>query len=525
MPSQIDTRSVASGRWLVAPALLVVLAGIVAQFFYLPNDDATWLMVVVRRLALGGTLYSADLVEINPPLIVWLTALAVNAGELLHVESVTAWRLLVGAQALCSIWLSAALLPRLVAGDVDLRPHFLTFLAWVYACMPGYDYGQREHFIVLWMTPYLLLASQRAVGMAAPRGHEIIAGVLVGATLCLKPHYAIAIGLVELGVALERRTLRAILDTTTLVAASCFAAYALVLTWRYPAYFSFATPLALRYYPAYGALQVRWVHLAYLLAGLAAAALTRSPALTAASCRLFVLAATGAFVAFVLQRKGWPYHFMPAKTFFGLAVVISLASGVTSWIGRRREAGSPAVIGPSLAVASVAVAVALAGAWSVREVQHFYATRNARVVQNVAQYLAAVDLGGAPRRFAAFSLSLFPAFPVNELIRGEWSSRFSCMWILPGIVDAERAGEAPPLSGGAAGREYLEGAVCEDFERWRPELVLVETSRQMSVLSELLKSERFRAIWSEYQVVGDVEYFRVFQRVRTAAPADVPSSR
>lgn len=500
---------------MAALAFGVALVGVALQFFLLPNDDATWLIAVVRRLSAGGSLYSKDLVEINPPLIIWMTAVAMRVGEFIHVDSVTAWRLFVGAQVLVSTGLSARLLPASLASPVDLRPYLLVFLAWVYACLPAYNYGQREHFIVLWLTPYILAAAQRALDRSRPPSHEMIAGLLLGATLCLKPHYLLAALLVEGGVLLSRRSLRAIIGPTALTAAATLLLYAVVLVWRYPALFTFAAPLARHYYPAYGVLQIRAVHVWYLGTALAAALLTRRPAPAAVTCRLFVLAGTGAFLAFVLQGKGWPYHFLPAKSFFGAAIVVALLSGLSAIVERWPTVTLTLRRRPGVAAIGAVLVAGVATLSSVHDVQNFYQTRNARVVQNVAQYLNAIDLGGAPRRFAALSPSLFPAFPVNELIRGEWSSRFSCMWLLSGIVEAERAGVQPPPIGSQPGRAWLEDAMSEDFERWRPELVLVETSRQQPVLAELLKSERFQAIWSQYRVVGDVEYFRVYQRIHT----------
>jgi hypothetical protein len=63
------------GQYLkYAPLLTVTLVGLFAQFNYLPNHDTSWLLEVARRLAAGATLYSADIVEINPPLIIHLAA-------------------------------------------------------------------------------------------------------------------------------------------------------------------------------------------------------------------------------------------------------------------------------------------------------------------------------------------------------------------------------------------------------------------------------------------------------------------
>ena len=111
---------------------------------------------------------------------------------------------------------------------------------------------------------------------------------------------------------------------------------------------------------------------------------------------------------------------------------------------------------------------------------------------------------------ASMTLSLFPAAPVAELVGADWASRFSCLWLLPGIAEHERAvraGTEQPKDG----RSYLESAVVEDFARWRPTLVLVDRE-QPRVLDEILKASTFRDEWQHYRSAGVVETVEVFVR-------------
>ena len=176
-------------------------------------------------------------------------------------------------------------------------------------------------------------------------------------------------------------------------------------------------------------------------------------------------------------------------------------------------------------MSAVACGVCVAGAvlltWGQWDA--FQQTRQARVIRNVEGYLATLDRAHPDRRFVALSLSLFPAFPINEMLHAEWSSRFSCLWMLPAIMEAEARAAQGGERGDPLGRAYLERAISDDFDRWRPDVVLVERSRQVSTLDQLLKSERFRRVWSDYRLVGRIEYFEVFERAR-GAPAESTST-
>ena len=325
--------------------------------------------------------------------------------------------------------------------------------------------------------------------------------------------------LIEAGVAVERRSLRGLVRPVLLSALAVGVGYVLLVVVAYPAFFTFAIPLAQRYYPAYSALQVPSSHLAYAVVLVVMLAVAGRSGAAAIRTRLLVLAALGAYAAFLVQLKGWPYHFLPAKTLVFAAIAVGLPAGVRAWLLARVAAPR------QRQVAALACGVCVAGAvlltW--RQWDAFQQTRQARVIRNVEGYLATLDGAHPDRRFVALSLSLFPGFPINEMLHAEWSSRFSCLWMLPAILEAEARAAQGGERGDPLGRAYLERAISDDFDRWRPDVVLVERSRQVSTLDQLLKSERFRRVWRDYRLVGRIEDFEVFERVRPA-PAESTSA-
>ena len=83
----------------VGAAVLVTLLGLGCEFLIWPDWDAAWLLAIARRMRAGATLYSNDLVEINPQTIIDFARWALRLSDLLGVEAITAWRLLVFAGA------------------------------------------------------------------------------------------------------------------------------------------------------------------------------------------------------------------------------------------------------------------------------------------------------------------------------------------------------------------------------------------------------------------------------------------
>jgi hypothetical protein len=499
------------GRYLkYAPLLTVTLVGLFAQFNYLPNHDTSWLLEVARRLAAGDTLYSADIVEINPPLIIQLTSVAFHVGRWTGVDPLTAWRLLVAVQIGFSLWLSARWLHTILgARAADLRYPLLALLAWIFACLPGYDYGQREHFIVLWLTPYLIAAAGRCTAAPAPTWLRAMTGLMPALVLCIKPHYALSILMAELTVAVSRRSLRPLFDAGTFSCVAAVAVYGASVLWWYPGFLNLAVPLGLRYYPAFGERRLLPVHAIYWFAAIAAIAFTRSPRIAVVQGRVFVGAAVGAFAAFLAQRKGWPYHFLPTKTFLLLAVAVAVAVWGRAAVTRLGGSHGRALRRRAAILGTICLTVAAtAKTWS--DVRDSAGSRPAREARDLAAYVNDVKPRSRTTILAALSYDLGPAFPVTEMVRAEWGLRLSCLWILPGIVADERHGRASAARDAGFGREYLQRAIDEDFARWRPDIVLVDERRQPSPLSELLKGERFKETWRGYREVGQLHRVRVF---------------
>ena len=57
--------------------------------------------------------------------------------------------------------------------------------------LPGQDFGEREHLLLLLALPYLLLAAARAVGREIPASHAVAIGLLAAAGLLIKPHFVL----------------------------------------------------------------------------------------------------------------------------------------------------------------------------------------------------------------------------------------------------------------------------------------------------------------------------------------------
>src|SRR6188472_1630962 len=85
--------------------LAVVLAVVLFTMLRSPlKDDIAWLLYVARRWLAGRELY-IDVVEINPPLIVWISAIPLQLASWLRIDAqFTAIPFFIAAVLGCAWW-------------------------------------------------------------------------------------------------------------------------------------------------------------------------------------------------------------------------------------------------------------------------------------------------------------------------------------------------------------------------------------------------------------------------------------
>src|SRR3954464_8276146 len=143
--------------------LLTVIAIVLFTMLRSPlKDDVAWLLYVARRWLSGRELY-VDVVEVNPPLIVWISAIPIQLASVLNIDAqFTAIPFFVAAVLGCAWW-TASLLRGSGTLFEDRLPVFAA-IGTVLLVVPAGDLGQREHLLVAAILPYLALFARTLDG-------------------------------------------------------------------------------------------------------------------------------------------------------------------------------------------------------------------------------------------------------------------------------------------------------------------------------------------------------------------------
>jgi hypothetical protein len=548
---------VQSLRWLAvgiagsaASYAFVLMAGAAlgASMVYLAMRpqwiDQTWLLYAAGQLLHGARL-GVDVMEVNPPLIIWLLTIPVLIARAFHVGSTAALQgCLILLVASSVVW-SASLLRRSATSNARFAGWFALLMLFAMVMHPWPEFGQREHMLVLLVLPYLVMAARRVDGERIANGEALAAGICAGIGFLLKPHHLLVVLAVEAFVLLRRRDMSLTYRPETAAMVVTALGYAAAMLLWAPDYLLNVLPLAVSTYYGFdhaGILDLippmRAAKLAILM--LVLAMLWRR-LVHRALAAVFFLAGLGATAAFVIQMKGYPYQMVPMRAFFDLLIGTVAIDLWLQWAARWVHPVRPRLATGCASLAFIA-AVAVSLPRQLDKVSHPYADQRMAVLRATSRYI--------PSGSTVLLVSTSPEGVFEQVLnRGwKWGSRFDCLYMVPAIVAAERFdsrdGVAPSKWRTLA--VQTRDAMAADLMRWHPNPVLVDRCQdakfsfcgglktiRLDLLKWLEQGSDFAGAWSDYVHEGQIGPYdlwcrngedetcrKILTAVRTAAPAN-----
>lgn len=463
------------------------------------KDDVAWLLWVARQWLRGQELY-VDLVEVNPPLIIWLSAVPVMIADALGLTAKQVALPMVAAGALLSAWASARWL-RGTSPVFERPPATFAAISCVLLAMPGVEFAQREHLLVIAVLPHLALLIRALEGLPVSPRALIGSGVLAGLGCALKPRYLLGLAAIELAGWLHRGFRIRIAPVIAFLAAALYVVSIVLLE---PAFIQRAVPLAVTLYGGtdtglWQLVQESWL----LLLGLGTAALLTlcTPRGTPAAGVMLVLTAfaAAATIAMFLDGKNWFYHRIPAMMTVVFALLFWCAEAA------RQQARPIRWRAALMGLAMVPLAL------YVQKTSYRLYERVVLAVEpdlSTEVRLEKLIKREKVRSYVAFSEWIGLGFPVLNDTNVTWASRFDSMWALRGeLWRARQDGQAPA--------EWpIRHWVVQDFMEGCPDLVVVDRRGEAMNYPAILSQANpgFAAVWARYRQIGVVDGLQVYRR-------------
>lgn len=474
--------------------LLVLLwsVGIYLAFTIPLNTDSAWLLWVAQRM-LDGAIYGKDIVELNPPLSAYIHFPPVLIAQALGVSVYPVFI----AYTLAVIGMSVLLCQRVLRysglDDADKRLILLSLTgALLFVChadihLPrlSLKFGEREHFIIAFLLPYILLCWLRVEQQIAPIWLRVMGGALMGLAVCLKPHYALVPLLLEGYCCYKQRRWGAWLNPATLTSGVVAMLYGIVL-WRYTPEYWPILHLTMDAYGSFGyGVLAKFIFFMPFLPLLLFLGVWQCYRKTHSSFHSLLpilgFALFAAQCAGVVQNKGYPYHFLPFSILTVLLGVMSLRAFLSNdslLSCLKKPAKHKACMGVVVALLLMGLSIALplsAGNFS-------FASKSIPL----QTYLKKIS--PRPQNAAVLSVEHTFYFPNTSGIY--FTPRFIGLWLLVAektSLPAERKAEI---------RAYLRNSLAEDFQKHPPQIVFAYPPD----LAKLINTpSAFHDVWQNYQ--------------------------
>jgi hypothetical protein len=498
------------GRWsgfsnvTVVPklTLLVFLLGVIRvalQPAHVQHDVAMYLQA--GQLLLRGQRPYVDFIDLNPPLITYLSAIPAAIAATLRVPIVpTALLLTLAAVAVSLATTRRTLLAMFEENRADPLVAEVIVLALAYALLlsdlpealdlpyPGHPspdprlsafFGQREHLFLIAAAPFAAVRLRRWEGGTPSRWGAVLAGTIAGVGTCIKPPFALVLLGLELFAFLSKRRLSAFRAPelgAVLVAALGYGLHFLFLPAAVKeAWFGRWLPFVLRGYgvfdePSYGPLLARCWPAAAVFALVFALRLPEDP-LGERTIRAFSTMALGGAALYVAQKKGWMYHAYPERALATVAFA-GWVAGARPFAMMDDPRGARWVLRVSAERArrGAAVAVTLVGAAAALSLALLDTSKDLERLRQRSQIMrtiASFTNEGDPVLVA--TTSVWDPYPALTLLGRTPGSRY--LWLFP--IPMQKAASVP----GADVEGDFVRELAEDIRGRRPKLLLLQKGR------------------------------------------------
>jgi hypothetical protein len=494
---------------MVSAAALVGMAAIWAfALFYFRdaslNHDTAWYLSATRRWLFDDAVLYRDIVELNPPLAVYLTAPPLLAAEALGIAETLAFNIYV----LLVAALSTALVLRVVSGASAAGPALAGTYAAVALVVAAFgalpDQGQREHFAVLFALPFVTLAAFRPLGVRTPLPGRIGIAAFACLGLLLKPHFLLAPAAMSAAICWRERSWRPLFTPENWTIGALAVAYLLAIVAFHPAYIEEIVPLARATYGAYYLplpAKLPYFVVAAVCAAAFVALLSRAPRFRyQCTGEILFAAALGFLVAYIVQDKGFGYHRIPANAFGALAAAVFI-------VGQLEARLSPAALRRSC----VAI-VFLSAGWFLAAGQ-YRTDIDAEMHREIGAEIAG-------QKVAGFSFFLQPFFPFVTEANAEWVFRYPALWPLRAVLEQTEPADPATRQEARGIVEKLAANVAADLVHQSPDFVIIDRRfgrNGLDYVGLFSTNPDFTRAWRHYRLVKSFGGIELWERDPTSA--------
>lgn len=493
--------------FFILTGLIICITGIVLSLFVIPTHvDVEWYSHVTERWIQGDELYQT-IVDVNPPMIVLLNTPSVILAQQLNTSAVALFKI----QTLLLAFIISAYSFYKIKGAVlptkNQSTIFVLFLLFLLVLVPGRQLGQREHYILILLLPYLLsFISPRH--QSINKWHALFIGITLSTAIGLKPFFIILPIILELFFVLQAN--HKIVRPETATSVACLIVYVGFIYFITPNYFSIAS-IAAQTYRSYHIpdIQIFIFPTISVLVSVIVFSFRKRRANISPLEYSFTIASILSLLVGIYQFKGWWNHFYPSTALALLNIMLGIMLSY-----QKAHTSTSKETSLFLGGTVLTVVTGLFFLTSIHSSLNFYYLHNLN--DKYRQTIAAINLYAKNEPVALYSLSMNPQFLLIKHSNNIPATRFACQWFLPGMMLNDKLSDEAR----ASINTYAVQSAVDDLLTHQPKLILFDTSPQAKIgnntfdfVAYFSQSREFSQLLAEYSKVPfAVEGFTAYLR-------------
>ncbi|MES2218439.1 MAG: hypothetical protein V4501_08500 [Pseudomonadota bacterium] len=245
----------AKWSFIFCVAMICLLAWYIHQQLFI-SWDISALLHATEKLLQGGN-YIDDFFIPNTPMILYLYIPPVVLAKLLHSDVLMIFPLYIFSLVAISFLVCYRLITRIFLKEDLLQQYiFASVLALVFLIVPIYEFGQRDHLLVIMAMPYLLTMVCRLQAEPINRYLAIAIGIFAGFGIAIKPQFLILPAVMETYYLYAQRSWTAWIRPEVFAMIAVQVLYLLLLLITRQDYVAVMIPYLVKYY--YGTSLIPW---------------------------------------------------------------------------------------------------------------------------------------------------------------------------------------------------------------------------------------------------------------------------
>ncbi len=484
--------------FLLLSIVFVLGSGFILNQFI--SGDAYWILHIAERLLDGQKAY-VDFIEVNPPLIIWMTSIPVWLANIFEIDPEITFKLFLLGMTLISLYLIWIVL---VKAQTYAKKTILFTATLVLVIFPNDLFGQREHIMLVLALPYIFTVYARSKNVKLSQTHLVFSSVLAALGICIKPYFVLIPGILELYLLYKLRTntFKRIEPYILVFVGLSYLVSIFIFT---PEYVNDIVPYLSQVYQAgTGATLIPLVVTSATLISLVLTIIyiiqkyhTHVDELYTVIC----LAAFANYLSYIVQLKGWLNHLYPSN-----AMIFILAAGLAVELFTRKKTY---VFAGFIALQCLLITYS---SLSYDKLE----PHNEKYFKNI--------LKDYPEAKSVFVMSTWiqDGFPLINHSRFQWGSRFPSLWFatgIQGIKNSNGLNEELKIID-----NNFKADLANDFKRYKTDLVFVDASEinlylldldtKYDFITDYSQNEVFAKEWSNYRFVKKYRSYALYERFK-----------